>query len=211
VVVYTYQEVGASQGGDDLSIGARKGNQAHGSFRHVKSGVGLPTPVRDYSSMLMTSSAGPSGHFRIGQVSRITGIPPETLRSWEARNKAVCPARSPGGFRLYSVDEIERLKLIRALTELGNPVGTIADLDTRSLRERLTSGGSRLSDAQLKAIAADEALPESVRKLSKAIQELRVVAGSEEGKGQPPAFTASLMELESLLAVLWDVRGSIGS
>lgn len=134
----------------------------------------------------------------------MTGIPPETLRSWEARNQAVRPSRTPGGFRLYSADDIERLKLIRALTDLGNPVGTIADLDTRSLRGRLTGGGPGLSDDHLKAMAADEGLPESVRKLSKAIQELRVVARSGEGRDQPSAFTASLVELESLLLMLCD-------
>ncbi len=139
----------------------------------------------------------------------MTGIPPETLRSWEARNQAVRPSRTPGGFRLYSADDIERLKLIRALTDLGNPVGTLADLDTRSLRGRLTGGASVLSDDQLKAITTDEVLPESVRQLSKAIQELRVVARSEEGRGQLSQLEASLVELESLLSVLCDVGGAV--
>lgn len=161
--------------------------------------------------MLMTSSTGPQGRFRIGQVSRMTGIPSETLRSWEARNRAVRPSRTPGGFRLYSADDIERLKLIRALTDLGTPVGTIADLDTRSLRGRLTGGASGLSDDQLKAIATDEALPESVRQLSKAIQEIRVVARSEEVRDQLPQLEASLVELESLLSVLCDVGRAVGS
>ena len=178
-------------------------------FGIMKTQVALPTPVPDYSSMLMTSSTGPQGRFRIGQVSRMTGIPPETLRSWEARNQAVRPSRTPGGFRLYSADDIERLKLIRALTDLGTPVGTIADLDTRSLRGRLTGGASSLSDAQLKAIAANEVLPESVRQLSKAIQEIRVVARSEEGSDQLPQLEASLAELESLLSVLCDMGGAV--
>ena len=159
--------------------------------------------------MLMTSNTDPQDRFRIGQVSRMTGIPPETLRSWEARNQAVRPSRTPGGFRLYSADDIERLKLIRALTDLGTPVGTIADLDTRSLRGRLTGGASSLSDAQLKAIAANEVLPESVRQLSKAIQEIRVVARSEEGRNQLPQLEASLAELESLLSMLCDVGGAV--
>ncbi len=176
----------------------------------MKRGVGLPTPVLDYSSMHMTSSTDPQGRFRIGQVSRLTGIPPETLRSWEARNQAVRPARTSGGFRLYSADDIERLKLIRALTDRGNPVGTIAGLDTTSLRARLTGGGSGLSDDRLKAIAADEALPESVRKLSDAVQELRVVARSGEGRVQPPQLEASLVELESLLLMLCDMEGAFG-
>ncbi len=141
----------------------------------------------------------------------MTGIPPETLRSWEARNQVVRPARTPGGFRLYTSDDIERLKLIRALTDLGNPVGTIADLDTRSLRNLLTGGGADLSDAQLEAIATDDALPESVRQLAKAIQKLHVVARSGEESDQPPAFRASLVELESLLVMLCDMEGTVGS
>ncbi len=141
----------------------------------------------------------------------MTGIPPETLRSWEARNQAVRPSRTPGGFRLYSAEDIERLKLIRALTDLGNPVGTLADLDTRSLRGRLTGGALSLSDNELKAIATDQVLPESVRQLSKAIQEIRLVARSEEGRDQLPELEASLVELESLLSMLCDVGGAGGS
>lgn len=135
----------------------------------------------------------------------MTGIPPETLRSWEARHQAVRPSRTPGGFRLYSADDIERLRLIRALTDLGNPVGTIAALDTRSLRSRLTGGEPGVSDGRLKEIADDEGLPESVRKLSTAIQELRGVVRFGEGRDPPPELEASLVELESLLLMLCDV------
>lgn len=171
----------------------------------------MPTPVLDYSSMLMTSNDGPQVCFRIGQVSRMTGIPPETLRSWEARNEAVRPSRTPGGFRLYSADDIERLKLIKALTDLGDPVGTIAGLDARSLRGRLTGGGPGVSDERLKDIAADEVLSQSVRRLSTAIQELRVAARSGEGRDPPPEIEASLVELESLVLRLRDMSGPAGS
>lgn len=161
--------------------------------------------------MLMASNTGPEGRFRIGQVSRMTGVPPETLRSWEARNEAVRPSRTPGGFRLYSGDDIERLKLIKALTDLGDPVGTIAGLDARSLRGRLTGGGPGVSADRLEELAADGVLPESVRKLSTAILELRLLARSGEGRDPRPELEASLVELESLLLMLCDVGGTAGS
>jgi len=144
----------------------------------------------------------PRGQFRIGQVSRLSGVPPETLRSWEARYQAVRPARTPGGFRLYSPDDVERLKLIRALTDLGNPVGTIANLDAKSLRDRLAGVGSGLSDDQVAAIAIDGGLPESVRRVANALQDLRLAARYEKVGDYRPEFTASLVELESLLSML---------
>lgn len=161
--------------------------------------------------MLMASNTGPEGRFRIGQVSRMTGVPPETLRSWEARNEAVRPSRTPGGFRLYSGDDIERLKLIKALTDLGDPVGTIAGLDARSLRGRLTGGGPGVSADRLEELAADGVFPESVRKLSTAILELRLLARFGEGRDPRPELEASLVELESLLLMLCDVGGTAGS
>ena len=77
-----------------------------------------------------------SGVYRIGMVSRLTGVPPETLRSWEARHGLVKPRRTPGGFRLYDDADVECIGLVRALTQLGHPVGTLAGLDLAELRRR---------------------------------------------------------------------------
>jgi MerR family transcriptional regulator, light-induced transcriptional regulator len=52
---------------------------------------------------------------RIGELVRRTGVSPNLLRAWEQRYGLLRPARSPGGFRLYSrADEIR----IRRMTEL---------------------------------------------------------------------------------------------
>ena len=49
----------------------------------------------------MTTMAGGDGYLRIGELSRRTGVAPELLRAWE-RRYGPRPARSEGGFRLYS-------------------------------------------------------------------------------------------------------------
>lgn len=55
------------------------------------------------------------GDFRIGELARRTGVSPDLLRAWEQRYDLLRPARSPGGFRLYSrADEVR----IRRMTEL---------------------------------------------------------------------------------------------
>lgn len=140
----------------------------------------------------------------------MTGIPPETLRSWEARHLAVRPTRTRGGFRLYSAADVERLTLIRALTELGHPVGTIATLEAGVLRKRLGGDASSLDDEGLRAIVeGDDGLPEAVRHLARAIQALRGLVRSDEVEDHFPDFRSSLVELESLLLMLCERKGSL--
>ncbi|MCG6863479.1 MAG: MerR family transcriptional regulator, partial [Chromatiaceae bacterium] len=45
-------------------------------------------------------------NYRIGAVSRLTAIPPDTLRVWERRYDLVTPMRSEGGGRLYSHQDV---------------------------------------------------------------------------------------------------------
>jgi len=55
----------------------------------------------------------------IGALSNATGIPVETLRNWEARYGFPVPQRKPSGHRVYSLESVERLKLIAAALTLG--------------------------------------------------------------------------------------------
>lgn len=55
-----------------------------------------------------------NSYLRIGELSRRTGVAPELLRAWERRYALLRPARSAGGFRLYSEDDERRVELMRA-------------------------------------------------------------------------------------------------
>ena len=59
------------------------------------------------------------GHLRIGELSRRVGVSPELLRAWESRYGLLQPTRSPGGFRLYSEADEERIRRMRAHQDLG--------------------------------------------------------------------------------------------
>ena len=59
-------------------------------------------------------NAGMDGYLRIGEVSRRTGISVDLLRAWERRYGLLEPARSDGGFRLYSDDDVERVQTMQA-------------------------------------------------------------------------------------------------
>jgi MerR family transcriptional regulator, light-induced transcriptional regulator len=53
------------------------------------------------------------GLLRIGELSRRSGVSPELLRAWERRYRLLSPTRSPGGLRLYSLEDLERVRLMR--------------------------------------------------------------------------------------------------
>lgn len=84
-----------------------------------------------------TDSKGSGPAYKIGAVSRLTGIAPVTLRAWERRYGVVKPERNEGSNRLYSKDDIARLALIKRLVDEGNAVGTVANLPLDQLQERL--------------------------------------------------------------------------
>jgi MerR family transcriptional regulator/heat shock protein HspR len=59
------------------------------------------------------------GRYMISVAADLVGMHPQTLRLYEAKG-LVRPARTPGGTRLYSDADVERLRLIQRLTtELG--------------------------------------------------------------------------------------------
>jgi methanogenic corrinoid protein MtbC1 len=59
------------------------------------------------------------------------------IRAWEKRYGAVEPRRTPTERRVYSLDDIERLTLLRRATLLGRSIGQIAKLPTPELRRLL--------------------------------------------------------------------------
>lgn len=69
----------------------------------------------------------------IGVVAERTGLSLDVLRVWERRYGVVAPTRSPGGQRLYSDDDIVRLRLLHAATRGGRSISQVAHLATSEL------------------------------------------------------------------------------
>ena len=81
-----------------------------------------------------------------------TGLTPHVLRAWERRHRVVTPTRSDGGQRLYSQLDIERLTLLRRLTERGHAIGRLASLDLDELT-RLDEESASEAPLALQAVA----------------------------------------------------------
>ncbi len=75
--------------------------------------------------------------FTIRAASALTGINPNTLRAWERRYGLVRPERTPKGYRLYTEEDIERLRVIQRTMQKGISVGQVNEhlVGTDSLAE----------------------------------------------------------------------------
>jgi transcriptional regulator with XRE-family HTH domain len=75
-------------------------------------------------------------YFRIGEAARILGISPSSLRNWE-RVGILTPVRSQGLYRLYSREELHKLRHIKFLryTKHVNPAGIAAMFHERSVEK----------------------------------------------------------------------------
>lgn len=72
---------------------------------------------------------------RSGAVAHMLGMPVATLRVWERRYDVTQPALSPSGQRLYSAADVQRLALLKRLTDLGHAIGSLARLDMAQLQQ----------------------------------------------------------------------------
>jgi MerR family transcriptional regulator, light-induced transcriptional regulator len=66
-------------------------------------------------------------------VAKRTGLSADVLRAWEKRYGVLDPARSGGGRRLYSDDDIDYLRLLRRATAAGRNVGQVVGLGRAEL------------------------------------------------------------------------------
>jgi methanogenic corrinoid protein MtbC1 len=78
----------------------------------------------------------------IAAVERDTGLSKDTLRVWERRYGFPAPARDATGERAYTVDQLEKLRLIKRLMDAGHRPGRVVLLPYADL---LALGGSTLA------------------------------------------------------------------
>lgn len=75
--------------------------------------------------------------YPIRTLSERTGVPVNTLRTWERRHGLLDPARTAGGDRRYSAADVERVRLVQASLKSGLALGSMTALDNDALRARL--------------------------------------------------------------------------
>lgn len=87
------------------------------------------------------------GVYAISVAAQLCGLHPQTLRVYE-RAGLIDPDRSAGGTRLYSGEDVQRLREIAALTDDGvNVAGVKRILQLQEELRRLRSDIERLTGA----------------------------------------------------------------
>ena len=87
--------------------------------------------------------------YMISVAAELAGMHPQTLRTYEAKG-LVQPARTPGGTRHYSEQDVERLRLIQTLTtKLGLNLAGVEHVlrledELRRMRARMEQLEARL-------------------------------------------------------------------
>lgn len=92
------------------------------------------------------NTLGMSEGLRIAEVERDTGIGKDTLRVWERRYGFPVPERDASGERIYSMAQVERLRIIRRLMDQGVRPGKIITQDLSELLNLLDTYSSSAVD-----------------------------------------------------------------
>lgn len=90
----------------------------------------------------------------IGQLSRRTGVPIDTVRYYEKQQLLPPPTRTASGYRHYEADDILRLTFIRRAKSLGFTLEEIRDLlalsraDDGDMAAIRAAAASKLADVE---------------------------------------------------------------
>jgi len=84
--------------------------------------------------MVQDSNTSP-GALGIAAVERFTGLTKDTLRIWERRYGFPTPGRDANGERIYSTDQIERLRAIKRLLDVGHRPGKLMAMPLDALAD----------------------------------------------------------------------------
>jgi MerR family transcriptional regulator, light-induced transcriptional regulator len=147
-------------------------------------------------------------HHTIKSVVRKTGLTAHVIRVWEKRYKAVTPDRSETNRRLYSDEEIERLRLLREVTHQGHSIGVVAKLPTEKLRELAAEGrgvkspGAWIAGGTLPGTTLLEESIAAVRNLDAEALEVALKRGSTE-LGVQGLLQRMIAPLAQTIGELW--------
>jgi DNA-binding transcriptional MerR regulator len=99
--------------------------------------------------------------YTTGEIAKLCGVSVRTVQYYDARNILVPSELSEGGRRLYSEDDLKRMRIICFLCEAGVPINSIGELFAEEHPEKVIS---ILLDQQEQTLR--EELEEQQKKLS---------------------------------------------
>ncbi|MGS0630179.1 MULTISPECIES: Zn(2+)-responsive transcriptional regulator [Photorhabdus] len=112
--------------------------------------------------------------YRIGQLARLANVTPDTVRFYEKQGMMEHQNRTEGGYRLYTEQDLQRLRFIRYAKQLGFTLEAITELlsirvdpDHHTCEESKQIVDSRLVEVEEKLLEMRK-MRDSLKRLSDA-------------------------------------------
>ncbi|MFD0555889.1 DNA-binding transcriptional MerR regulator [Stackebrandtia endophytica] len=114
--------------------------------------------------------------FTIGELARRTGLSVRTIRFWSDEDVVPPTRRAGSGYRLYDVEAVARLDLVKTLRELGMDLPTVRAV----LREQVTLADVAAThvtalDTEIKTLKLHRAVLASVAHRESTSEEMRIM------------------------------------
>ncbi len=110
----------------------------------------------------------------IGDLAKVAGVPPRTIRFYEEKGILPAPGRSPSGYRQYGPDDLKRVSLVRRARSLGFRLSEVGNLIRLAQHERCNSFQGKAAKLMIQKLAEVDAaiqqLNETRRELDKSIR-----------------------------------------
>jgi DNA-binding transcriptional MerR regulator len=148
-----------------------------------------------------------------GDLARATGNTVRTIRFYEEQGLLHPAVVSEGGHRRYTEEDLERLRLIADLRELGVPISEIRSvLDLRSGCNTASEFAARFEQILVSHIEQCQKRLERLRRVKRELSEALVAVQSrltsdESASGQCPCAMAESLGSMRIVKVLAQARG----
>ena len=126
--------------------------------------------------------------FTAGRLAREAGVHFETIRYYEKEGILPEPERSPSGYRLYSRQDVARLRFVKHAKQLGFTLAEIREL--LSLRVDPHTNCDEVRRRAEEKIADIEEKIASLRRMERALQRLVLACGGRGATGECPILEA---------------------
>jgi MerR family transcriptional regulator, copper efflux regulator len=128
---------------------------------------------------------------RSGEVARLTGVSPDTLRLYERKGLLRSPLRSSNGYRCYPSDAAARVCLIRSALSIGFTLDELSKI--LKIRD---AGGAPCNKVRDLAASKLQGLDRHIRQLLELRDQLRtILAGWDQVlEGNQPNRRAGLLD-----------------
>jgi MerR family transcriptional regulator, light-induced transcriptional regulator len=143
----------------------------------------------------------------IGALARAIGVPVETLRTWERRYGTPTALRTESGHRRYSMDTLQKLRLVRAAIQAGHRASLVVGASESELRDLIATAPEEAPEPlPSPPTAADEAAHSmSIRRCVEAMRSFDGRALDRElASGLAALGALRFMELR-VAPLLWDI------